>query len=121
MGDADERQHVVLAHGVHGNRAGQHQLVVRLIVGKRGQLERARREHLGVRAGHPARRRTPALGVHRLAESREERFCGSLGSGQIDRRRVVQHPQRSRSDIGGRHSVLGECRHGVDPWAALRA
>ena len=40
--DADERQQVVLAHRLHRDGAGEHQLVVALVVGERGELEGAR-------------------------------------------------------------------------------
>ena len=40
MGDADERQQVVLAHRLHRDRAGDDQLVVSGVVGEGGQVER---------------------------------------------------------------------------------
>jgi hypothetical protein len=48
-----ERQQVVLADGGERDVAGEHHLVVALVVGEGGHLERPGAEHLGVRAGHP--------------------------------------------------------------------
>ena len=57
--DAEEREHVVLADRVHRDAARQHQLVVALVVGERGEVEGARAEHLGV--GRAIRRGVSAV------------------------------------------------------------
>jgi hypothetical protein len=46
--DAAERQHVVLAQRPEGDVPGQHELVVPLVIGERGEVERVRAERLRV-------------------------------------------------------------------------
>jgi hypothetical protein len=76
MGDTHERQQVVFAHRPHRDRARQYQLVVVLVVRERRQVERARREQLGVGPGHPLGSVAQALGVKRNAQRREELASG---------------------------------------------
>jgi len=49
---------------VERNRTRDDQLVVALIVGKRGRPKGLRREQLGIRVGDPARGLLESLGVH---------------------------------------------------------
>ena len=72
MGDAGERQQVVLADRSHRDATGQDELVVALVVGEGGQVERARAEQLGVGASHPRRRARQALTVQTDTESLKE-------------------------------------------------
>src|SRR5215217_5935762 len=60
---ADEREQVMLTYRLHRDRTGDDQLVVSGVVGEGRQVEGARAEHLGVRAGHPSRGGGQALGV----------------------------------------------------------
>ena len=77
VGDADERQHVVLAQGPHRDVAHEHQLVVLLAVGEGGHLERPRAEQLGVGVHQPARRVGQVVLVDRHTEG-----CEHLGGGR---------------------------------------
>jgi hypothetical protein len=79
MGCADERQHVVLAHRVHRNAARQDQLVVVLIVGEGGEVERAWAEHLGVGLRHAPRRVGQRLVLGADAQRDEKVRGGALG------------------------------------------
>ena len=56
MGHPVEGQEVVLAQRLEGDVPGQDQFVVPLLVGERGQIERAGGQELGVGPGHPPRR-----------------------------------------------------------------
>src|SRR6476469_5577223 len=88
-----ERQQVVFAHRPHRDRARQYQLVVVLVVRERRQVERARREQLGVGPGHPPGSVAQALGIQRNAQRREELAGGAFRSGEIDPGGLVQDPQ----------------------------
>jgi hypothetical protein len=105
VGDADERQQVVLADRVHREGAGQDELVVvALLVGEGGQLERAGGEQLGVGARHPSGRAPGALRIQRHPERGEELRRGGLGGGQVDAGVVGDHPQgRARAHPGSLH------------------
>jgi hypothetical protein len=54
VGHAGEREHVMLAQGVERDVPGQHELVVTLVVRERRQVERPRRQQLGIGSGNPA-------------------------------------------------------------------
>src|SRR5674476_490897 len=54
VGDPGERQHVVLAKGLHRDAPREHQLVIVLVVGEGREVELAWREHLGERLRDPA-------------------------------------------------------------------
>jgi hypothetical protein len=84
MGEAAERQQVVFAQRVHRKASGQHQLVVALVVGEGGQLERRRREQFGIRFGHPAWRLGEMLAERVLAQGNQEISDRLLGGHQID-------------------------------------
>ena len=63
MSYSDKRQQMMLADRMQRNRAGNDQLVVSGVVGKRGQIEGAWGEHLGVGVRHPSRGSCQALGA----------------------------------------------------------
>src|SRR3712207_776297 len=52
VGDAHEREQMVLAQRVEGNAGGDDELVVAAVVGERNGAERRRRQQLRVHAGH---------------------------------------------------------------------
>ena len=92
--------------------AGEHQLVVVLIVGERGQPEGFRAEQLGVGLDDAPRCLRQVLGGHVLAERHEEIGDGLLSGDDVDGARVGYHPQRrwlpapDDVDQAGRHRYL---------------
>jgi hypothetical protein len=84
MGEAGERQQVVLADDAERDRAGQHQLVVPLIVGEGGQPQRPGVEQFRVRAGHPGRGLPHFLAVDVDAQRGQEIGRGPAGRVDID-------------------------------------
>ena len=95
--DALERQHVVLAQRLHGDAARQHQFVVPLVVRERRQVELPRREHLGVRVGHPPRRVGQMRAVRIPPERHQQIGHGPLGGGQVDLRPATDDVQWRRA------------------------
>src|SRR5215213_2628197 len=81
MGDAAERQQVVLAQGVERDVARYDELVVTAVVRERGGVEVRGRQQLGVHGGHPARRIAPRLVVEVDAERGQEVGRRALGRG----------------------------------------
>jgi hypothetical protein len=108
--DAGEREQVVLAHRAHRDRAGQHELVVVLVVGERREVELGGREQLRVGAGHPGRSLLQALTVGGDAKRPKERAGGLLCRLEIDLRGRRGHPKcawdrlRIGAQGGRRHS-----------------
>ena len=90
VGDADEGQHVVFAHGPYRDFAGEDELVVALVVGEGREVERARVEQLGVGAGHAA----GGVGRAGHAQRGEERGGRALGRGEVHSEGLREHPQR---------------------------
>jgi hypothetical protein len=84
MGEAVERQQMVFAQRVHRDASGQHQLVIALVVGGGGQLERSGREQFDVRFGHPARRLDQMLAARVFAQGNQEISDRLIGGRQID-------------------------------------
>jgi hypothetical protein len=81
--DADERQQVVLAHRPDRDVPGENQFVVPLVIGERGQVERARGEQFGVRVDHPAGRVPDAVVRQVQAERLEQVGGGSFGRDEV--------------------------------------
>jgi hypothetical protein len=75
-----ERQQVVHAEGVEGDRADQDELVVALFIGKRGRPERPRGKQLLVGGRHAARGLAQAgdaqVGAERDEQVRGRALCG---------------------------------------------
>ena len=88
MGDADERQQVVLAQRVERDVARDDELVVAAVVGERRRVERARREQLGVHPRHARGRVAQALVGEVDAERDEQVVGGAFGRGQVDARQA---------------------------------
>jgi hypothetical protein len=72
---AGEGQHVVLAEGPERDVAGQHQLVITVVVGEGGELERPRGKQFHERAGHPGRCDQAFLPVE-VDPERDQEVCG---------------------------------------------
>jgi hypothetical protein len=95
VSDPVERQEVVFAQRLERDVAGQHQLVVALVVGERGQVERAGREQLGVGARHPLGRLGQVL-RRRVVAERDEQVANRPGGGvEVDGAAIMDHPQAS--------------------------
>ena len=117
--DPAERQQVVLAERLHRDAGGQDQLVVALVVGERGQVERRRGEELGVGVGDPAgvSARCGSAGSRPSARSRAATACSAAGRSTVG---AAAHDAESRGlgrraqRIGGGHaSVADPARRGV--------
>ena len=79
-----EGQQVVHAQRVKRDRPRDDQLVIAVVVGKGGRLKRLRRQQLGIRVGHPARRLLKRLGVDVGAERPQQLPSGTLHGGMVD-------------------------------------
>jgi hypothetical protein len=87
VGGAVEGQEVVLAQRVEGDVAGQHQLVVALVVGEGGEAERPGCEHLGVGGGDPPGRVGQVVVVVGVAAQGDQQVGDRLlGGGEVDQR-----------------------------------
>jgi hypothetical protein len=84
---------VVLAQRVERDVPGQHQLVVALVVGERGEVELARGEQLAVGGGHPAGGVGHMRVVGVLAQRHQQVADGQLGGDRVDGRPPGDHPQ----------------------------
>jgi hypothetical protein len=93
MRDAGERQQVMLADGAERDGPGQHQLVITLVVGERGQPQRPRVEQLRVGAGHPRRGLPQILAVDGDPQRRKEVGCGLACCVHIDAGAVSRYAQ----------------------------
>jgi hypothetical protein len=81
---AVERQEVVHAQRVKRDRPGDDQLVVAVLVGKRGRPKRLRRQKLSVCIGHPARRVPKILSIGVSPQCQQELARCPLDSGVVD-------------------------------------
>jgi hypothetical protein len=66
------------------DRPRYYQLVIAVVVWEGRRLKRLRRQQLGIRFGHPARRLSQRLGVDVGAEGPEQLPSGVLHSGMVD-------------------------------------
>ena len=82
--DPVERQQMVHAQRVEGDRARHDQLVVAVVVGERGRPEGLGREQLRVGVGHPARRLPQPLGVDTRAQRPQQLARGALHGAMVD-------------------------------------
>ena len=109
VGDPVERQQMVLAQRLERNVAGQHQLVVALVVGERCQVERSRRQQLGVRVRHPPGRVGQVFARGIMTEGHQQIRDGLFRCVEIDRR-LRHHPQARYGVLQGRGSVVANER-----------
>jgi len=72
---------------VEGDRTGDDQLVVAVLVGKRRRPERLGRQQLGVGVGDPARRLAHRFGVDVGADRPQQVAGRALERGEVDRAR----------------------------------
>ena len=100
VGHAVEREQVVLAQRVEGDRGGHDHLVVAL-VGERRRVELARGEHLGERGRDAPRRLGEALTGEVGAQGDQQIARGDLGRGQVGGTGVGLG--RDGMQSGGRH------------------
>ena len=87
--DTGEGEQVVLAERVKGDVADDDELVVALVVGKRGELEGLRRQELGIGTCHPPWRVRQVFVAGIASEGDEEIPDGVLSCGQVDPGRPV--------------------------------
>jgi hypothetical protein len=100
---------MVLAQGVEGDVSGYHELVVVLVVRKGGEVERPRREELGVGLGDPSRSIDQRLVLDIGAKSLEQGAHSRFGGVEIELRTIRDDAQgagvaeraRSRVDWHG--------------------
>jgi len=108
VGHPAERQQMVLTQGAEPDMGRHDQLVVALVIGERGRLERRRREQLGVSAAHPGWRcgEPPVRAVN-------PQGVEQLGRGRVELGIVISAVStsdgREREDHVAR-AVLGEHR-----------
>ena len=93
VGDADEGQHVVLAERLQRQVLHQHELVVTLVVGERGEVEVRAAGHLDQGPSHPARGLDEVLVVQVQAQGDEQVSGGPLRRGGVDVRPRPRGPR----------------------------
>ena len=107
MSHSVEGQEVVLAQGLERNVAGQHQLVVSLVVRERREIERPGREEFGEGAGDAAGGIEQVVVGRIPAESDEEVAHRLLGGGEIDRRPGLDGDQAGLVGVGALEADSG--------------
>ena len=114
MGAADERQDVMLAHGVERDIAHDNELLVALLVElfaqMAGRVVRQAREELLARARHAVRRAHEARAIRVLADADEQLADGGLDARPVDAGDVASLAGH-RGHGGGRHGDRRGLRH----------
>ena len=96
------------AQRVERDRPRDDQLVVAVVVGKRGRPERLRRQQLGVGVGDPARRLLERLGIDVGAERPQELAGRALHGRVVDlARRAVARGRCCQRECGATIVVRG--------------
>jgi hypothetical protein len=95
-----EGKEVVLAQRLERDATGENQLVIALVIGERGEVERGRAEQFEVGVGDSPRR-VGQVSVGRVAAEGDEQVGDSTG-GRVAVRlpSVLDHPQAPRLGTG---------------------